>query len=64
MELQLSPKELKYMLGSTTHVIKDTDSMELHPEHVAPTGHGAERNHLVVRYLMNHKAVLLYICHL
>ena len=52
------------MRGSTTHVIEDIDSMGRHTEHVALTGHGVEMNHLVVRYSMNHKAVLLYICHL
>ena len=61
MELQLSPKELKYMLGSTIHVIKDTDSMDRHTEHVDNIMDGVDGSPLVVRYLMNHKAVLLYI---
>ena len=52
------------MLGSTIHVIKDTDSMDGHTEHVGNGMDGVEGNHLVVRYLMNHEAVLLYICHL
>ena len=62
MEQRMSLKELNYMLGSTTHAIKDIDSIGHHTEHVDNTD-GVEGNHLVVRYSMNHKAVLLYICH-
>ena len=58
----MSLKELNYMLGSTTHVIEDIDSLGGHTEHVDDMD-GVEGNHLVVRYSMNHKAVLLYICH-
>ena len=38
----MSPKELNYMLGSTTHVIKDIDSIGRHTEHVALMGDGVE----------------------
>ena len=39
----MSMKELNYMLGSTTHVIEDIDSMGRHTEHVALTGDGVEQ---------------------
>ena len=52
-----------YILLSTTSVMRVTDSMDCHTEHVDDTD-GVEGNHLVVRHSMNHKAVLLYICHL
>ena len=52
----MSPKELNYMLGSTTHVIKDIDSIGRHTEHVDNTD-GVEVNQHVVRYSTNHKAV-------
>ena len=35
------------MLGSTTHVIEDIDSMVRLTEHVALMGHGVEGNQLV-----------------
>ena len=46
-----------------------TQSKDHHTEHVDDTDgwdgyNGVEVNHLVVRYSKNHKAVLLYICHL
>ena len=37
--------------------------MDGHTEHVNGMD-GVDGNHLVVRYSINHKAVLLYICHL
>ena len=40
----MSLKELNWMLGSTTHVIEDIDSMGHQTEHVALTGHGLEEN--------------------
>ena len=43
----MSLKELNYMLGSTTHVIEDIDSMGCYTEHVALMGHGVEGNQLV-----------------
>ena len=43
----MSLKELNYMLGSTTHVIEDIDSMGSHTEHVRLMGHGVEGNQLV-----------------
>ena len=43
----MSLKELNYMLGSTTHVIEDIDSMGRHTEHVALVGHGVGANQLV-----------------
>ena len=53
--------------------MRATDSKDRHTEHVDDTDglnwnhmalDGLDGNHLVVRYSMNHKAVLLYICHL
>ena len=43
----MSQKELNYMLGSTTHVIGDIDSMDCHTEYVGLMGHGVDGNHLV-----------------
>ena len=46
--------------------MRDTDSMDCHTEHVDNTD-GVKENHLVVRYLMKHEVVLLYmsliVCH-
>ena len=43
----MSLKEPKLVLGSTTHVKEDIDSMDHHTEHVALMGHGVEGNQLV-----------------
>ena len=43
----MSLKELNYMLGSTTHVKEDIDSLERHTENVGLMGHGVDGNQLV-----------------